>query len=57
MEVKTMRLPYWYEEEHEESENEFWFDYKIDKNDVRFPEYKGNRNGDVVTYIIDKLIK
>jgi hypothetical protein len=52
-----MRIPYWYEEEQEESENEFWFDYKIDKNDVRFPEYKGNRNGDVVIYDISELIK
>jgi hypothetical protein len=52
-----MKIPYWYEEEQEESENEFWFDYKIDKNDVRFPEYKGNRNGECVTRNISELIK
>jgi hypothetical protein len=47
-----MRLPYWYEEEHE---NDVWFDYKCDE--VRFPEHKENLNGEVITYSIDKLIK
>jgi hypothetical protein len=34
-------------------EDEFWFDHKED--DVRFPEYKGDRNGEVKTYHISEL--
>jgi hypothetical protein len=36
-------------------EESFWVDYKED--DVRFPEYKGDRNGEVKTYHISELKK
>jgi hypothetical protein len=36
-------------------ENESYFDYKVKGFDVRFPEYKGDRNGEVKTYHISEL--
>jgi hypothetical protein len=46
-----MRLPYWYEEEHE---NDTYFDYKCDE--VVFPKHEGDMNGDVITYKIGELV-
>lgn len=38
-----------------EDEDSVWFDYK--EQDVRFPEYRQNMNGECITYSIEELNK